>query len=79
MLSAAKHLTQRTPRCFAALSMTWPMLLVKVHHRVLVAARDKDQDAMMNFHEQDRSGCHAERSEASDSHYSCTFNLNKSL
>src|SRR5207247_9780356 len=32
-LSAAKGLSARRKRCFAALSMTIPVLVVKIHHR----------------------------------------------
>ncbi len=46
MLSEAKHLTGQVPRCFASLSMTLPILVVKVHNRVLSAVEQGHPDAI---------------------------------
>src|SRR5215470_19871049 len=47
MLSAAKHLAQWAPRCFAALSMTGLVLLVKTHHRHVVTQPCDLQDSSL--------------------------------
>jgi hypothetical protein len=55
MLSAAKHLAMRNEmlRC-AQHDKLLPILIVKVHHRVLVVVERGYPDAMMIFHNHHR-------------------------
>src|SRR5712692_8722609 len=45
-LSAAKGLARWAQRCFAALSMTFPVLVGKFHHRVRPCSRYPNADAI---------------------------------